>query len=68
MSKLREARKARGLSLEEAAKLLDTSKGRLSDIERGHPCSMRMALKLVRFYKGRVSLDDIAANLRDSAA
>lgn len=65
MTKLREARKARGLSLDEAAKLLGTSKGRLSDIERGSSCSMRFALRLVRFYGGRVTLDDIAQAISD---
>ncbi len=67
-SKLRSARQQRGLTLEMVCASVGVSKGQLSLIERGGGCSLAVAAKLVRFYKGKVSMEDIANTRKRRAA
>jgi transcriptional regulator with XRE-family HTH domain len=59
MSKLREARVARNLTLQDVAKAVETDPGNLSRIERGQAASKALARRLFEFYDGQVPLSAI---------
>jgi transcriptional regulator with XRE-family HTH domain len=61
MSKLRDLRKKRGLTLLEAANAIGgIDAGNLSRIERGEQVPHRdTALKIQGFYKNKITLDEI---------
>ena len=61
MSKLRELREKRGLTLSEAAAQIGgMDPGNLSRIERGEQVPRRdTALKIRGFYKNKISLDEL---------